>query len=41
MCEHVTRDTKREKWGGRAVSEHQEKEEEEEEEEGAYAQQAG
>ena len=39
MCEHVTRDTKREQRGEGGVNEHQEKEEEEEE--GAYAQQAG
>ena len=31
MCEHVTKDTKREKREGGAVTEHQEKEEEEEE----------
>ena len=40
MCEHVTKDTKRDKSGGRAVSEHQEKEEteeEEQEEEEAYS----
>ena len=36
VCKHVRRDTKREKRGGRAVSEHQEKEEEEEEEEGLF-----
>ena len=33
VCKHVRRDTKRDKKGWRAVSEHQEKEEDEEEEE--------